>query len=144
MKLAELHQRRIAAAVTLRETVSLARVLIEIEDAIERFRKEALEQWKWKTFEFVEGKNLIRRTRTYYASKGAPHKQAERNYIRELVVIYERATENRIRRNQPVDKPARRHPFIWACTRAAGTPYSHAFVKEAIKKLHPSQQRSSR
>jgi hypothetical protein len=132
MKLALLHQRRIVAALGTPKRSS--RALRDVEHAIEHFRSDMDASSRLCAVE-LRG-NVLHRRLKRYAAKGAPHKRALRDYIYRLIVIYERVTGFKITRNvDAMTGIEKRHPFIWACTRAAGASYSLAFVREVMREL---------
>lgn len=163
MKLLEGHKRRIAATLTLRKGISLARVLKEIESAMQRFWTEAYDGGSWY-IEVVEGE-LVATTRRH-TSRGRPPKQALRNYLTALARTYKSATGQRLGRNIVTDsegaKQERRtgrnrkqqhrekiHPFVLACVKAIGLPtgpkynygYPAGLVKDVFRGLNPDVKR---
>lgn len=140
MKLVELHKRRIAAAMTLPDTLSQINALQQIENALEIFSvamgAESMARYKDAT---VKG-HILKITFNRYKLKGAPRKAAVRAYITRVAVIYERATGKRLGRNVDADTHREQpHPFILACTRAAAIPlYPRGIVREVLAELHPS------
>lgn len=163
MKLAEGYKRRIAAALPLRKRVSLARVLQEIESAMQRFWTEIYHEDR----SYVE----FREDSWWWAprqreTRGRPRKEALRSYLTTVVGIYGRATGKRLGRNiETPSKGAKEerqtgrnrtqqhrekiHPFVLACVKAVGLPtgpkyhygYPAGIVKQVLHDLYPDVKR---
>lgn len=139
MKLAELHKRRIAAAMTLPKDVSQTNVLQQIEGALELFSEEMGRESGARFKDATVRGRILKITFNRYKLKGAPRKAAIRAYIMKVAVIYEKATGKRLGRNVDADTHQESpHPFLLACTKMASIRYPRGIVREVLVGLHAS------
>jgi hypothetical protein len=138
MKLAELHKRRIAAAMTTPRGVSLTRVLQQIEHAIDTFRSQMDAHSAARHKNVTVSDREVKITFNRYKSRGAPSKAPLRELIKRLVVIYENTTGKKIGRNVDADSGKEKpNTFLLACLRASGIAlYPRGIVREVLNELH--------
>jgi hypothetical protein len=150
MKLADLHKKRIVAALGASKkassSVSRARVLKRIEAATEQFQQgmNAQSAARYKDVE-LRGR-VLHLSVNKYASRGAPPKKALRAYVVALMTIYEEETGRQIGCNNKHERlgkyretqKQKPHPFLLACLRPAGVGlYPSGIFRTSLKKLHP-------
>lgn len=145
MKLADLHKRRIAAELPVRNRVRLATAMREIEGAVLKFwsEMEAESAARWNEPESIDEDTIKWNPKTRHGQRGRIPGRALRDYVRNLVLIYERATGQQIgRRYDDYHSRELRHSFLVASLRAAGVPlYPRSIIQDVLHKLHPNAKR---
>jgi hypothetical protein len=113
--------RRIASTLPLRDGVSPDTVLGEVWSAIERMWDNWEDKESRYHIELMEHSLLLTPRRR--KSKGRPQKEVMRDFIGDLVTIYERSTGKRVTRNvnayAPYGNAENPHPFLAICIKAA-------------------------
>jgi hypothetical protein len=143
------YRRRIASLLPLRKGVSLSRVMTELNSAMKRFWLEYEINESRYHIELSDSALLLEPRR--HKSKGRPKRAAMRTFIRELITIYERATEKKITRSvvhrslgkYRVKSEDKHRPFLEFCIEVAGygkikeddMTYSLHFIQQELQKL---------
>lgn len=149
-------KRQIAKTMTLRDGVSIARVLAKIEKQCRKFLIEyhAHEtRYKNPRVKEVRGREVIYLDRRRHKSKGHPPKPVTRSLVKALVPICEDATGKQLGRinvsgwtlfqgrKTLATHRWKRIPFLAACMRAVGIGYPSRIIQEVLEELHHSPSR---